>query len=90
MNLTPAEIDRIVAEVVRRLRAMTAASSTPAPVAKVRETASELKMEDRVITLSALKGRLDGVNKLIFSNRAVVTPAVKDELKQRGITWARS
>jgi len=105
MNLSPADIDRIVAEVVRRLRAMSAASNDRGRESLAKKDsanhndstrqrlptpAAELQLSDRVITLSALKGRLDGVNKLVVSSRAVVTPAVKDELKQRGITWARS
>jgi hypothetical protein len=84
MNLTAADIDRIVAEVMRRLRAMTAGSSSSVAAA------SELKLSERVITLGTLKGRLDGVNNVIVTDRAIITPAVKDELKQRGITWARS
>lgn len=91
MNLTPAEIDRIVAEVVRRLRALMASSSPAA--AKV--TSSELRLEEKLITLRTLKDRFDGVNlegisKVIFADRAVITPAVKDELRQRKIAWERA
>ena len=91
MNLTAADIDRIVAEVVRRLRTMMASSS----VAQVRTapataTFNELQLDDKVVTLRTLSGRLDGVNKIVVNQRAVVTPAVKDELKQRGIAWERA
>ena len=92
MNLTAADIDRIVAEVVRRLRAMMANSST-AVVTSSRESitvASELQLTDKVVTLQLLKGRLDGITKLIVDNRAIVTPAVKDELKDRKIAWERA
>ena len=88
MNLSPAEIDRIVAEVVRRLRAMAVNSSTTVEVA--RDTEKELQLSDKVVTLQSLKGRLDGITKLIVTDRAVVTPAVKDELKQRKIAWERA
>jgi hypothetical protein len=84
MNLTAADIDRIVAEVVRRLRAMTAGSSSSVAAA------SELRLSERVITLGTLKGRLDGISKVVVIERAVVTPAVKDELKQQKIAWERA
>lgn len=92
MNLTETDIDRIVAEVVRRLRALIATSSTTS-VSVSRETTSgsgELKLSDKVITLQSLKGRLDGITKVVVSDRAIVTPAVKDELKDRKISWERS
>ncbi|QDU29959.1 hypothetical protein ETAA8_50770 [Anatilimnocola aggregata] len=85
MNLSPADIDRIVAEVVRRLRPLLAAS----PAAPV-EKSNELKLNDKVVTLRTLHGRLEGISRLIVDQRAVVTPAVKDELRQRGISWERS
>ena len=90
MNLTAADIDRIVAEVVRRLRAIMASSSTP--VSGSRETtsvANELSLSEKVITLQLLKGRLDGITKVIVADRAIITPAVKDELKDRKIAWER-
>jgi hypothetical protein len=109
MNLTEADIDRIVAEVVRRLRALMASSSTEG---RGRESlaandvpngndpnrqrlptlvhSSELKLSEKIITLQSLKGRLDGVTKVIVADRAIVTPAVKDELKDRKITWERT
>jgi hypothetical protein len=113
MNLTAADIDRIVAEVVRRLRAMTAGSSNdqgreslvksdstnsndvtrqrlPTPSVWRSTSVGDLQLTERVVTLGTLKGRLDGISKVIVTNRAVITPAVKDELKQRGIHWARS
>jgi hypothetical protein len=88
MNLTAADIDRIVAEVVRRLRAIMATSSTP--VVAVRETTSSLNLTEKVITLQTLRGRLEGITSVIVSDRAIVTPAVKDELRDRKIRWERS
>jgi hypothetical protein len=89
MNLTAADIDRIVAEVVRRLRALAATPSTPAPSQKAEPT-SRLNLNDKVITLGTIKGRLEGVSTVIVSDRAIVTPAVKDELRDRKIRWERS
>jgi hypothetical protein len=89
MNLTAADIDRIVTEVVRRLRALAATSSTTAPSQKP-ETQSSLNLNDKVITLATLKGKLEGITTVIVSDRAIVTPAVKDELRDRKIRWERS
>lgn len=89
MNLTAAEIDRIVAEVVRRVRALAATSSMPAPSQKP-ETTSSLNLNDKVITLATLKGKLEGITTVIVSDRAIVTPAVKDELRDRKIRWERT
>lgn len=88
MNLTAADIDRIVAEVVRRLRAIMANSSTP--VSAAREATSSLNLSDKVITLQTLRGRLEGITTVIVSERAIVTPAVKDELRDRKIRWERA
>lgn len=88
MNLTAADIDRIVAEVVCRLRAIMATSSTP--VATVRDTASSLNLTDKVITLATIKGRLEGITTVIVSERAIVTHAVRDELRDKKISWQRT
>ena len=88
MNLTPADIDRIVAEVVRRLRALVA-TSTPAPIQKT-ETNSSLNLNDKVITLATIKGKLEGITTVVVSERAIVTHAVRDELRDKKIAWQRS
>ncbi|WP_425614922.1 hypothetical protein NA78x_004806 [Anatilimnocola sp. NA78] len=97
MNLTPAEIDRIVAEVVRRLRILMASSSTPAPAKFTSNEPhrhelqrNELHLDEKLITLRTLKDRLEGISKVIVADRAVITPAVKDELRQRKIAWERA
>jgi ribose 5-phosphate isomerase RpiB len=96
MSLATVDIDRIVAEVVRRLRSHAAPSSTvpastvPVSTVSASNAAGELVLTDKVITLSLLKGKLTGVSKLTVGERAIVTPAVRDELKQRGIVWSRS
>jgi len=89
MNLTPADIDRIVAEVVRHLRALVATSSTPAPSQKTEATTS-LNLNDKVITLASIKGKLEGVTIVIVPERAIVTPAVRDELRDRKIRCERT
>ena len=94
MTSYQSETDWIVAEVVRRLRAMTASSVTvsaePSPqVATSIPPATQLQISDRVITTKTLEGRLTGQRTVLVSKKAVITPAVKDELRKAGITIVR-
>ena len=45
----------------------------------------ELVLTSRVVSVNELLGRLDSVRRVVVSRRAVVTPAVRDELLRRGI-----
>ncbi|HZL88245.1 MAG TPA: hypothetical protein VFB96_07695 [Pirellulaceae bacterium] len=85
MSFTEADVERIVSEVIRRLRAMdsSAAAAAPAPVGH------DLVLTERVITMRTIDGQLGGVQRLLVPAKAVVTPAVRDELKQRKIELVR-
>ena len=85
MTFTEADVERIVVEVIRRLRAMgsPAAPAVPPPVGH------DLGLTERVITMRTVDGRLAGVQRLLVPPNSVVTPAVKDELKQRKIELVR-
>ena len=91
--MAPAEIDieRIVSEVVRRLRAIDPAvtSGEPVPHIAPRRT-SELQVNERLVTLDTLHNQLAGIETVVVSPRAIVTPAVVDDLKDRGVTLTRS
>lgn len=69
--------ERIVQEVIRRLVARGVDVGTPGN--------KQLAVSERVITLATLDGKLDGVETVSVQKRAVVTPAVKDELNRRKI-----
>lgn len=77
-------IERIVREVIRRLREMETNGSATNP------SNEPLAVEDRVVTLATLQGRLDGVCQLNVRSDAVVTPSVQDELRDRKITLTRN
>lgn len=79
MNNTSLDIDRIVREIVDRLRA-----------AVDTEPAGTLLLDQKVITMSQIEGRLDGVRQLVVGQRAVVTPSVRDELSDKNIQLIRS
>ena len=80
MTFNQEQVEWIVAEVMRRLGAIQVAgddrSSSPA---------SELRITDRVVTMRSIEGRLNGITSLVVNRRAVITPAVRDELKHRKI-----
>jgi hypothetical protein len=91
MTTGPQEIERIVREVTRRLslRAETQGSvSSPTNPSLVNEPV--LQLQARVVTVSALEGRLDGIDRLIVPADAVVTPAVHDLLHGQEIKLLRS
>ncbi|GIW93105.1 MAG: hypothetical protein KatS3mg110_1146 [Pirellulaceae bacterium] len=79
-------VERLVAEVVRRLNAP--AHGTLGDTAAVRPTdgkAGELVVAEPVVSWQWLEDRLDGVQRVVVADRAVVTPTVRDELARRGI-----
>jgi hypothetical protein len=77
MTLTQEQIDWIVAEVIRRLAAAGVAAKPPSDTA--------LYVTERVITLRTIEKQLSGVKRVVVQRRAVVTPAVKDELRAKKI-----
>ena len=82
-------VEYVVREVIRRLTAdgrfvaRTAAST--ATVSQYENIHRELNVADRLVTLATLQGKLDGVTQLTVARRSIITPAVRDELKQRMI-----
>lgn len=70
------DFERIVREVIRRLQAMEAT-----PVAG----RGQLVVTDRLVTWQALEDRVAGVNSVMVPRGAVVTPLVRDELKDRNV-----
>jgi len=83
MSSDATEIDRIVAEVLRRLEAQGRGAAAASG------SNGELTVEDRVVTMAVLNGRLDNVRRVAVRGDAIVTPAVHDELRDRGIELTR-
>ena len=80
----PDFIERIVQEVIRRLVKQSVVVGGATAGGEV-----ELAVSDNVVTLATLDGRLTGVKRLVVGGRSIVTPAVKDELKDRSIELIR-
>lgn len=85
MTFTPEQVETIVLEVIRRLGLL----KDGVAVGECSSTASDLTIQDKVITMRLIEGRLAGVTRLVVARRAVVTPAVKDELKKHKVELIR-
>ena len=72
------DVEYIIREVIRRLTAM---GNEPS-----REDGGTVKLTERLVTMATLDGRLANVKRLIVAKKALVTPLVKDELRNRKIT----
>lgn len=91
MRLDQDQLEWIVREVIRRLQAGHAARGIAASQAPPTATggAAEFTISDNVVTTAKLEGRLQGVRRLRVAAAAVVTPAVKDMLKDRNVELVR-
>jgi hypothetical protein len=89
MNLDPAAIDRIVQEVVRRLAALDPSLRSAALNEKSenveKDSRETLRLTERMIAWRTLEDRLVGVKTIEVLPNAVVTPLVRDLLKERRI-----
>lgn len=91
MNVTPSEIERIVREV---LSSMAASQLAPAIANNNHAIASALSasisLRESVIGLETLRGIPSGVTAIQVASKAVVTPAARDWLRDRGVSISRS
>ncbi|MEC9189655.1 MAG: hypothetical protein VX520_10600, partial [Planctomycetota bacterium] len=85
--------DAIVRQVVERLKDL---GGKPEPAmasggneASAVTSADEIHLGDAVITMESLRGLKIADKKIVVSAKAVVTPAVKDELRERNATLDR-
>jgi len=94
MELSAQDIERIVSEVVRRLRqaGVDVQSQDDGPSDSTAEAASgtTCTLSEHVISMDSIQGRLENVQQLVVGARAVVTPAVVDALRERKITLQRA
>jgi hypothetical protein len=88
MAIDAHDLERVVAEVLRRLRdfsAKTVRGRDEFPVPQQAMGVTHLTIEDRVVTMKLLDGNLDGITHVFVPGDAVVTPLVRDELRQRNV-----
>ena len=92
MAIAASEIDSIVRLVVERLRA-DAAEAHDLSRSVAADAVSEVKtlvLNKKLISLEDVLGKLSGVQVIQTPPRAVITPAVKDELRRLGVQLDRS
>ena len=80
MTFTEEQVEWIVAEVLRRLGAAGLSDCD-----RAMSNGGEVRLGGKVVTMQAVEKRLTGVKRVVVQPRAVVTPAVKDELKARKV-----
>lgn len=85
MTYTEEQVERIVLEVIRRLGLLGATNKATERTT----TTQDVVLREKVVTLGLLDGRLAGARRLVVEQKAIVTPAVIDELKQRKIELVR-
>jgi len=90
MTVSADEIERIVRDVMSRLASERPAAAkeaeTPKPAAA---TVGELVLETKVVTLEEVQGRLGGIKQLSVQERAIITPAVRDLLRDKKVGLVR-
>jgi hypothetical protein len=85
------DIERIVREVIAQLSTAAPRDAAGPPVRAVESAASpaarvgDVHVDARVVTLETVADRLQGAKQLIVPPDALVTPAVRDELRRKGI-----
>ncbi|MFI4876435.1 MAG: hypothetical protein ACIALR_13885 [Blastopirellula sp. JB062] len=92
MQLSPEQIERIVRLVVQQVRAQPSRSESTAPAdagVRISPDGSEVALAETVITLQTLEGRIGGAGALVVSPTAIVTPAVRDALREKGVRLLR-
>ncbi len=84
-RMNEVDIDAVVREVVRRLVLATTASAVAPSSQSSASDVECVSISEKVVTLGLLEGRLTTAKRLLVRRQAIVTPAVRDELKKRSI-----
>ena len=76
-------MDAVVREVIHRL----GLEQNPGMASATDEvsTGETVRLSDKVVTLESLNGRLSENTRIVVQPAAIVTPSVRDELRQRKI-----
>ncbi len=100
MTQIPLDIERVVREVLAELkrapvplRLVSSAGNTVGQANRQTPIASgngELVISTRLVTMEEIGDRLGGIRRVVVGPQAVVTPAVRDALRQRNIALSRA
>lgn len=84
MNQASLNIDRIVRQVIAELENVGRIANPSHKTAPKKQ--DTLVIDCQVVTLSEISGRLGNIRRVTVPPRAVVTPAVRDELRRRNVS----
>jgi hypothetical protein len=94
VRLDADQLEWIVREVVRRLRAESVRSALPGGEGPGERGEAprdaHITLTQTLITASTLEHKLAGVTQLTISTKAVITPSARDMLKQHNVELHRS
>lgn len=90
MNITASEIERIVRDVLKSMASSELVLATANPLqSTVSSPKAAVSLGDAVIGLEALRAIPTGITSIQVPSQAVVTPAARDWLRDRGVSLAR-
>ena len=89
MQPTSIDIEQIIRVVMQRLAVAGDLMSGVGEIADTQELDNELVLHDKLVTLGSLEGKLSGKRRLRVQPRAIVTPAVVDELRRFKVELVR-
>jgi ribose 5-phosphate isomerase RpiB len=89
MAATQSDVEAIVREVIRRL-SEPAGNPPPRAATTAAAITDDITIGDRVVTLASLPTNWHRAKRLVVKASAVVTPAVRDQLRERGIELSRA
>lgn len=84
-EITTQQIERIVREIVSRLNNGNAQVTQNGSSEKTENQVGTLTLTEKVVSVETLGGKLDNVSQLRLQPKAVLTPAARDELRDKGI-----
>jgi hypothetical protein len=90
MTNIPFDIERVVREVLAELKRAPAPEEPMAAAQTLTPGNGELVISTRLVTMEEITDRLDGIRRVAVDPRAVITPAVRDALRQRNIELSRA
>jgi ribose 5-phosphate isomerase RpiB len=84
------QIDRIVSEVLSRLGHAPADEAVAGQGSTTASAVGELQLTEQVVSVAALSGRLNGIQRIVVPARAVITPSARDLLREKNISLVRA
>ena len=90
MSMTDVDIDRIVRQVCQQVQAAEGTQRANQPEATSRTTSEAVPIAGRIVSLRDLQGKPAEARRIVVAPDAVLTPAARDWLRERGVEVVRS